>query len=192
MLEVLERFVKEVFAPKTLVVVLSLVSTALLVMPSSFSKVLHTDMLIQKYGYIVGLVWLASTISCAIIFGAKFLDWLRKYVGFKEKLNTAKSAHFSTEMKVIFWFLFGRSPSSVSFLRDHPAIFRLNQLGLIRVPRSPIYFLGSAYDHYELTPLGMKIIELRWDEFKPLDAQSELITDVLARVAEQRWTLSVE
>jgi len=189
-LEIIERYFRELLSPKAILLTLLVGSSIALFAPETILETLHFEVLNQKYGFIVGIVWLLSLISISFISLHWLKNWFVHNAEFRKELKKAKDANLTTEMKVVLLFLYHRKPSSESFLERNPAIFRLNQLNFIETPRSMVWISGSEFELFKITQMGSDMVVLRWAEFEGIEGNLNLMEDVLAQIAKEKWTLN--
>ena len=180
--------VRELLSALLIVIVALIVTSVILFAPREWMNAIGLD---KPEGYLrvtIGIVWLVSLVVVCVVAFLKIRVAFIEYRDRRANLQNAMSATLSAEMMCVLLFLSSRYPSAESLLREEPAVFRLDQLKMIHIPPTPIWF-ADEFEIFQITDLGKEIIRRRRNEFQAISSNISLQEDVINRISRRRWQI---
>jgi hypothetical protein len=151
----IRQTVEEVADAKSVIaVVFALSVLILLLLPDSSLKILRLHGFVVDYGPYLGFALVVSGFLLMAMAAGAVSRHLHLLFRNRQILQKAETSYLTEEHHVLLHFLMRRHPSSERLFDEHPAVFRLWQLELIKKADSLIYVLPDPCSSYTLTRAG--------------------------------------
>lgn len=139
---------------RTMLVMVFLFSTILIFLPGGALRAFKIDEFVGVFGQYLGVAAVGSGLLLLAMAATAVSNGLHSKLRYRKLVKSAESSCLDDAHHALLHFLMRRHPSCERLVDEHPAVFRLWQLGLIEKVDSLIYVLPDPCSSYRLTDPG--------------------------------------